>query len=218
MKHKLLTLVTLAVLLSIGSIAALGQSEPEQFIGEGTIVAFQKYDRHRERPYQRGTGTFVEEWIVRIDRWETGTKPPGYFLVHYDQVSVRALSDKEINQSKLRFTFREPIFHEAESCAGNAPLPSKHGDTTIHFRPARIEDFQRTEQGRSDVFPPLKDLPCLIANKPPAEATAQHGSGNGGWAHQRREYNAGLPVEDIVIPGSAGAPFGLPDKSEGSGG
>lgn len=172
MKHKSFSLATLAVLLSFGSIAA-AQSEPEQFIGEGTIVAFQKYNRHPEKPYQRGMGNFVEEWIVRIDRWETGTKSPGYFLVSYDQVSVRALSDKEINQSKWRFTFREPIFHEAESCAGNAPLPSEQGATAVHFRPARIEDFRRTGQGRSDVFPALKDLPCLIANKPPTEATAQ---------------------------------------------
>jgi hypothetical protein len=172
MKHKSFSLATLAVLLSFGSIAA-AQSEPEQFIGEGTIVAFQKYNRHPEKPYQRGMGNFVEQWIVRIDRWEAGTKSPGYFLVSYDQVSVRALSDKEINQSKWRFTFREPIFHEAESCAGNAPLPSEQGATAVHFRPARIEDFRRTDQGRSDVFPALKDLPCLIANKPPTEATAQ---------------------------------------------
>jgi hypothetical protein len=167
MKHKSLSLVTLAVLLSFGSIAA-AQSEPEQFIGEGTIVAFQKYNRHPEKPHQRGMGNFVEEWIVRIDRWETGTKSPGYVLVSYDQVSVRALSDKEINQSKWRFTFREPIFHEAESCAGNAPLPAEQGATTVRFRPARMKDFQRTELGKSDVFPPLKDMPCLIAEEPPA--------------------------------------------------
>jgi hypothetical protein len=170
MKRKLATIVALVIL---SSLIGMAQSEPEQLIGEGTIVAFQKYDRHREKPYQRGMGTFVEEWIVRIDRWESGTKSLGYFLVTYEKVSQRALSDEEMNRPKWRFAFREPIFHEAESCAGNAPVPSKDG-TSHQSRPAAMKDFQRTKAGMSDLIPPLKELPCLIANEPPTEVKA-HG-------------------------------------------
>lgn len=169
MKRKLPTIVALVILLSLTGMA---QSEPEQLIGEGIIVAFQKYDRHRKRPHQRGMGTFVEEWIVRIDRWENGTKGPGYFLVTYEKVSQRALSDEEINRAKWRFAFREPIFHEAESCAGSVPVASK-GGTSHQFRPATVKDFQRTKAGMSDLIPPLKELPCLIADEPPIQVKAQ---------------------------------------------
>jgi hypothetical protein len=140
----------------------------QQFIGEGAIVAFQKHDRHRERPYQQGMGTFVEEWIVRIDTWQTGNKNSGYFLVTYEKVAQRAFSDQELDRSKWRFTFREPIFHEAESCAGSVPVRSKDG-TSHQSRPAQMTDFQRTKAGVSAPIPPLKDLPCLIANEPPTE-------------------------------------------------
>jgi len=169
MKLKLPTIVALVILLSLVGMA---QSEPEQFVGEGTIVAFQKYDRHREKPYQRGMGTFVEEWIVRTDRWESGAKSLGYFLVTYEKVSQRALSDEEMNRPKWRFAFREPIFHEAESCAGNVPVPAKDG-TSHQSRPAAMRDFQRTKAGMSDLIPALKELPCLIANEPPTEVKAQ---------------------------------------------
>lgn len=164
--HKLLAILVLVVQLSVGPIAETAQREPEQLIGEGRIVAFQKYDRHREKPYQNGIGTFVEEWIVRIDKWETGAKKPGYFLVTYEKVSQRALSDEEINQPKWRFIFREPIFHEADSCAGSVPVPSKDG-TAHQTRPASMKDFQRTKAGKSEIIPSLKDLPCLIADEPP---------------------------------------------------
>jgi hypothetical protein len=163
--RKLIIILALVVLWSLVGTA---QSVPEQLIGDGAIVAFQKYDRHREKPYQMGIGTFLEEWIVRIDRWENGTKSLGYFLVSYEKVSQRALSDEEINRPKWRFAFREPIFHEAESCAGNAPVPSKDG-TSYRSRPAAMKDFQRTKVGMSDVIPPSKDLPCLVANEPPTE-------------------------------------------------
>lgn len=171
MKHMKLSMITLTLLLLVGSRTVAAQSEPEQFIGEGTIVAFQKYDRYPQKPHQRGMGNFVEEWIVRINRWESGTKPLGYFLVTYDQVSVHALSDDDMSQPKWRFTFRDPIFHEADYCAGSAPVPSKDG--TFVQRPARMEDFQRTKPGISDPIPPLKDLPCLIANVPPTSLTAK---------------------------------------------
>lgn len=169
MKRKLPTIVALVIL---SSLIGMAQSEPEQLIGEGTIVAFQKYDRHREKPYQRGIGTFVEEWIVRIDRWESGTKDLGYFLVTYEKASQYALSDEEMNRPKWRFAFREPIFHEVESCAGYAPGPTKEG-TSNQSRPVAMKDFQRTKAGTSDLIPPLKELPCLIANEPPTEVKAE---------------------------------------------
>jgi hypothetical protein len=165
--HKLLTAFSIGIVLSA---VAMAQQAPGQFKGEGTIVAFQKYDRYREKPHQSGMGTFVEEWIVRIDRWEGVTKNAGYFLVTYEKVSQRALSDEEMNQEKWRFTFREPIFHEAESCAGSVPLPSEDG-ASHRSRPARMEDFRRTKPGVSVAIPPLKDLPCLIANEPPVAVT-----------------------------------------------
>ena len=105
-KNKLLNILCMSVVLS-ASFVAIAQQKPEQFKGEGIIVAFQKYDR-----------------------------------------------------------YREPIFHEAESCAGTVPITSK-GGASHRSRPAGMEDFQRTKPGASAALPPLKDLPCLIVVEPP---------------------------------------------------
>jgi hypothetical protein len=168
-KRKILSTVILAVLLSTG-VTAQTQAE---MTGEGSIVAFQKYERHRVKPRSaKGMATPVEIWIVRMDHWKSGDKSKGYFLVNYVALFQRALSDKEINQREWRFTLRDPIFHEAEYCAGRVPVPSKDG-ASYEWRPAQMDDFDRTQLGLSDTIPSLKDLPCLIAEKPPLVATAK---------------------------------------------
>ena len=128
---------------------------------------------HRAKPYQRGTGTFVEQWIVRIDKWEGGTKQPGYYIVRYGKVSVRALDDKEINQFAWRFSLRDPVFHEAEPCAGHTPVLSKDHQSST-WRPARLKDYTRTKLGVSESIPQLNELKCLIADKPPVAIEANH--------------------------------------------
>jgi hypothetical protein len=173
MNLQQLVVSAFVALLSCGG-TSVAQSEPERFVGRGRIVAFQKYDRHRKRPYQRGLGTFVEEWIVYVDKWYTGNRSAGYFLVDYTAVSLRALSDREMTERTWNFSFREPRWHEAESCAGMAPVPSKEGNVPQQ-RPATIEDFQRTQIGQAGAIPPLKELACLIVEKlPESVALTQH--------------------------------------------
>jgi len=118
-------------------------------------------------------GNFIEEWIVRIERWTRGDKPAGYFLVTYEKVSERVLSNEERDRPRWRFTFREPIFHEAESCAGRVPVASKDGKA-VDFRPARIDHFQRTKMAGTASIPALENLPCLIANEPPKKAGCRY--------------------------------------------
>ena len=157
MKRKVLTLAAVAVLLFFASILA-AQSQPEQLTGEGAIVAFHKQWRHAVwNPKGREMSEFATRadlWIVRIDRWVSGNVPGKYFLVDY-MLYERAVSNREINQPKLRFRLRAP--QESEG-----PKPC-FGVTTE----GQMGDFQRTHPGRTDSIPPLKDLGCLVAEKPP---------------------------------------------------
>jgi hypothetical protein len=166
--RKILITVILGVVIST---AATSQIQ-SKIAGEGSIVAFQKHERHRVKPYSgKGMATPVEIWIVRIDHWKDGDKRAGYFLVNYTALYQRVLSDKEINQGVWRFMFRDPIFHEAESCAGSVPVPAKDG-ASYEWRRAKMNDFERTLSGRSDIIPELKSLPCLIAEKSPLRVSS----------------------------------------------
>jgi hypothetical protein len=144
------------------------KEKAEELRGEGAIVAFQKYDRYHGELYRRGLTTVEEEWIVRIDRWMTGNRNKGYFVVTYENLPAGALSNQQMSQPKWFFTFRNPEWYEAESCAGNVPLYSKDGNSYHGERPARLKDFQRTKQGLSDPIPSVESLPCLIAEKLPS--------------------------------------------------
>ncbi len=147
------------------------KEKAEELRGEGAIVAFQKYDRYHGELYKRGLTTVEEEWIVRIDKWMTGSRSEGYFVVTYDNLPAGALSDQQMNERKWFFTFRNPEWYEAESCAGNVPLYSKDGKSYYGERPARLKDFQRTKPGLSDPIPVVESLPCLIAEKLPVMET-----------------------------------------------
>lgn len=157
MKRKLLTLATVVVLLSFASTVT-AQSQPEQLTGEGAIVAFHKQWRHPIwNPKGREMSEFATRadlWIVRIDRWVSGSAPGKYFLVDY-MLHERAVSNREINQPKLRFRLRLP--QESEG-----PKPC-FGVTTE----GQMADFRQTQTGSTDSIPPLKDLGCLVAEKPP---------------------------------------------------
>lgn len=169
MKHTTLNTITLAALLSFSSMAVT-QSPPE-LIGEGTVVAFHKQMRNPVTPQNREMQEFATRtdlWIVRIDRWDSGTKPLGYYLVEY-WLYDRAVTDEEINQPKLRFGFREPGKMDGKQpCEGRTHTEAD----PFKFRDMRIGDFQRTRTGSNDLIPPLKELPCLIVEKPPTVVKA----------------------------------------------
>ncbi len=167
MKFQLPSIFTLAVLLSLGSTVATSQSQSE-LRGEGVVVAFHKQWRHPVTPYSsKGTGTPADIWIIRVDRWLTGSIEGRYFLVQYS-LYERAVSDREIKQ-QLRFRVRK-------TQPGDGPQPCQ-GMTRVNssppfkLRPMQLSDFRRTEAGRSDAIPQLKELSCLIAEKPPTVAT-----------------------------------------------
>jgi hypothetical protein len=174
MRHTVLNAMTLAVLLSL-SAAAVAQSQPE-LVGEGTVIAFHKQMRNSVTPKGREMQEFATRtdlWIVRIDRWDSGTKPVGYFLVQY-WLYERAVTDEEINQPKLQFRFREPGEMDGKQpCEGGTRTESD----PFKFRAMRVGDFQRTRTSGSDLIPPLKELPCLIVEKPPTVVKAQQGQG-----------------------------------------
>ena len=160
------------VLLSLAPIAT-AQSQPEQLSGEGAIVAFHKQWRHPVwNPKDREMSEFATRadlWIVRIDRWINGSPGGKYFLVQY-MLHERAVSDEEVNQPRLRFQLRMPQESEGpKPCQG---LTST-GLGQVALRPKENEDFQRTQVGRADSIPPLKDLACLIAEKPPTLVTVK---------------------------------------------
>ena len=173
MKRTVLEVV-LAALLPFGSIAA-AQSQPE-LVGEGTVVAFHKQMRNPVTPKGREMQEFATRtdlWIVRIDQWNSGTKPLGYFLVQY-WLYDRAVTDEEINQSKLRFRFREPGEMDGKQpCEGRTRTESD----PFKFRAMHIGDFKRTRAGSNDLIPPLKELSCLIVEKPPTVVKAQEQGG-----------------------------------------
>lgn len=152
----------------VGSTTPMGQVQVENVIGEGPIVAFDRQSRHRAMPYTRGTGTYIELWIVRIDRWVTEKRTKRYFLVQY-KLKERAVNDQQINHPTLRFTLREPGPHDFRPCVWSV----FGDDKSSSGRRMTLSDFERTKPGHSDPIPPLEELPCLIAEKPPTPVKAQ---------------------------------------------
>lgn len=166
------SLVGVAVLLVFVSLAT-AQSQPQQLTGEGAIVAFHRHWRHPVwNPEGREMSEFATRadlWIVRMDRWIDGSARGRYFLVQY-MLYQRAVTDEETNQPRLRFQLRKPQEGDgSKPCEG---LTST-GREQSTLRPKRITDFQRTRVGLADSVPPLKDLPCLIAEKPPIVVEAK---------------------------------------------
>jgi hypothetical protein len=146
-----------AVLLPLAlspTLLSQQQDAPKGFVGEGVVVAFQKYNRYPVMGPVRGVANFVEFWIVRIDKWENEVEPlkqKKYFRVEYN-IYEHGLTDYEINAPRLRFKLRELRENEHTDCMGTRRESS---------------DYVRTTPGQQDSIPPLDSLPCLIADQPP---------------------------------------------------
>jgi hypothetical protein len=168
MTHRI-AVTTLAALLWVNPVATRGQSQSDQLVGDGAIVAFHKQWRHPVTPYSsKGAGTPADIWIIRVDRWATGSAEGRYFLAKFS-LYEHAVSDQEINQP-LRFRVRKAQPGDGpQPCEGMTRVSS---NPPFKLRPMRIGDFQQTESGHSDSIPPLKDLPCLIVEKPPVVVRA----------------------------------------------
>jgi hypothetical protein len=146
-----------AVLLPLAlspTLLSQQQDAPKEFVGEGVVVAFQKYNRYPVMGPVRGVANFVEFWIVRVDKWANEVEPlkqKKYFRVEYN-IYERGLTDYEINALRLRFKLRELRENERTDCMGTRRESS---------------DYVRTTPGQLDDIPPLDSLPCLIADQPP---------------------------------------------------
>jgi len=146
-----------AVLLALAlspTLLSQQQDVSKEFVGEGVVVAFQKYNRYPVMGPVRGVANFVEFWIVRVDKWTNELEPlkeKKYFRVEYN-IYERGLSDREINALRLRFKLRELRESEHTDCMGTRRESS---------------DYVRTTPGQLDDIPPLDSLPCLIADQPP---------------------------------------------------
>jgi hypothetical protein len=151
------------VLVLTCPVLSQDQARPKEIVGEGVVVAFQKKMRYPVKPYTRGLATFAEFWIVRMDRWEDETpRDQKYLLVEFN-LYERGLTDCEINAKRLKFTLRERRGNEHTDCTGSVFT----GSDSYETRPAELSDYERTKPGKLDEVPPLKSLPCLIADKPP---------------------------------------------------
>jgi hypothetical protein len=145
---------SLLTLVLCSTLFAQEQSEPKEFMGEGIVVAFQKYNRYPIMPHMRAPWIRVEYWIVRIDKWANDVEPlkeKQYFRVQYD-LYERGLTDCEINATKLRIKLRERRENEHTDCYGAR---------------RELSDYVRTTPGQQDSIPRLDSLPCLIAHQPP---------------------------------------------------
>lgn len=166
MTKNLATRVFLIVALLVVN-AAFGQDQRphvQELVGEGCIVAIQKWTRHSVNPSAGGIGTYIENWIIRVDRWpDAASRKETFILVEYS-LHERGLSDAEVNSKKLRFTLRERREDEHTNCLGDV---FERGKRPYKTRPARLSNYERTNPGRSEVIPPLESLPCLIADRPP---------------------------------------------------
>lgn len=151
-------------LLFLGPVLSQAQNEPRLLSGEGAVVAFMKNGRHPDNPSSKGTATFAEHWIVRIDKWGEGAgRDQRYILVQFN-LYERAVSDSEINSRKLRFSLRPRRADEHTDCLGRVIVGRRPSSET---RPARLSDYQRTKAGSADKIPPPESLPCFIADEPP---------------------------------------------------
>jgi hypothetical protein len=140
--------------LILSSTLFAQEQAPKESIGEGVVVAFQKYNRYPAMGPVRGVANFVEFWIVRIDKWTNEVQPlkeKKYFRVEYN-IYERGLTDYQINAPRLRFKLRERRENEHTDCYG-----SRHA----------VSDYVRTAPGQQDSIPTFDSLPCLIADQPP---------------------------------------------------
>lgn len=164
MKLARINILMFFSLLLLSPVLSQAQNEQRQLSGEGAVVAFMKNGRHPDNPSSKGTATFAEYWIVRIDKWAAGTnKDQRYILVQFN-LHERAVSDSEINSNKLRFSLRKRRADEHTDCLGGI---SVGGRRAAKLRQARLSDYQRTKAGSADKIPPLDSLPCFIADEPP---------------------------------------------------
>jgi|GEM_PF-1597145 len=165
MKKSVASIVIILIIVSLSMSKIIeAQSESKKIDAEGAIVAFQKGNRHRAKPETKDIGTYVEFWIIRIDRWADGVaRDEKYILVEY-KLYERGLSDSEINSGKLKFVLRERREDEHTDCMGTILVSDKPPYTT---RPIELSDYERTEPGKFDNIPSLQSLPCLIADQPP---------------------------------------------------
>ena len=150
------------VLLLFGSLIAQESVRPDDIVAEGVIVAFQKGSRYPVRPFTSGTATFVEFWIVRVDKWTKGPEAfadKKYILVEY-RLYERGLTDCEINAKKLRFTLRQQRDDKHTNCT-----VSVEANKNSTGRPP--SDYEVTTPGKLDRIPSLSSLPCLIADSAP---------------------------------------------------
>ncbi len=146
--------IALLILTLSSTLFAQEQSEPKELYGEGVVVAFLRSNRYPVMGPVRGIATFVEYWIVRVNKWEDAPdslKNKMYFRVQYN-IYERGLTDCEINGANLRFKLRERRDNEHTDCYGLRKEPS---------------DYVRTTPGQQDSLPPFDSLPCLIADRPP---------------------------------------------------
>jgi len=144
----------LVTLVLTSTLFAQEQAEPKEFVGAGSVVAFQKDHRYPLMGPVRGVAHFTEFWIVRIDKWANEVEPlkeKKYFRVQYN-IYERGLTDREINATRLSFKLRERRENEHTDCYGTKREPS---------------DYVRTTPGQQDSIPPFDSLPCLIADQPP---------------------------------------------------
>jgi hypothetical protein len=156
--------IMMIIFLLLFSVSGQTQTAGTNISGEGVVVAFQKTSRHSVTPVRTGIGTFVEFWIVRIDKWTEGAaKDQKYILVEF-MIHERAVSDSELNSDKLRFRLRERRADEHTDCLGSISVGSRR---YAKFRQTRLSDYQRTKVGSADKIPPLTSLPCFIADEPP---------------------------------------------------
>jgi hypothetical protein len=164
MRRNLTLIIFMFIFLVVACpVLSQDQAKPKEIVGEGIVVAFQKKARHPVKPYTKGIATFAEFWIVRIDKWEDETrKDQRYLLVEFN-LYERGLTDCEINAKTLKFALRERRENEHTDCTSLVFASSDSYET----RPAELSDYERTKPGKLDEIPPLKSLPCLIADKPP---------------------------------------------------
>jgi len=154
MTRTLGLLGSLLTLILASTLFAQEQAEPKEYVGEGVVVAFQKYNRYPVTPHMSGPWTHVEFWIVRIDKWSNEVQPlkeKKYLRVEYN-IYERGLTDSEINATRLRFKLRDRRENEHTDCYGSKRQPS---------------DYVRTTPGQQDSIPQFDSLPCLIADQAP---------------------------------------------------
>jgi hypothetical protein len=164
MRKKLLISFCLVVLTMLPHTAICQtQDKLKDVVAEGTIVAFQRRTRHRVKPDTKGIATYVELWIVRIDKWlSKSTENEKYILVKYE-LSERGISDDEINSQRLKFVLRAHQ-EKNDDCLGTVLV----GDSPPYQeRPINESDYERTKSGESEIIPPLQNLPCFSTERPP---------------------------------------------------